>query len=278
MEQLALPGLMLGSARMITASGNIVPWHVADLYRAFRSGLLSETHRLHDALDDIFDAAVCVEASPAAAVKCLLRRAGRIPTNEHRLPSLPPFERTFTADHPAVYDVRPHPIATASRFSGVRRTIRLVAEGNRVEVGTMLSQVALGLRVLSRRRRLERSCRWSRERLQSHQRRCVEPCDALPTSVRSFTVAFTRRPFEELPILTKSALMENFDDVVTECALRLADLDAFLHGPAQCTLFRNKYVVLATSDSSGQRGCSYSAARSGFSRSHLFRDRWPGPV
>jgi hypothetical protein len=39
----------------------------------------------------------------------------------------------------------------------------------------------------------------------------------------------------------------------SSAALRLVNLDAFLRGPAQCALFRNKYVVLATSDSSGQR-------------------------
>jgi phenylacetate-CoA ligase len=122
----------------------------------------------------------------------------------------------------------------------------------------MFSQVALGVRVLSRRRRLERSCTWSREQLQAHQRRCIERLRRFAYErspfYRRFHAGLTRRPFEELPILAKSALMENFDDVVTDRAVRLADLEAFLHGPAQGTLFRNKYVVLATSGSSGQRG------------------------
>jgi 4-hydroxy-tetrahydrodipicolinate synthase len=101
-EQLALPGLMLGSAGMITASGNIVPRQVADLYRAFRAGKFDEARRLHDALSGIFDAVVYAESSPAAALKYLLRRAGRIPTNEHRLPSLPPADRDEQRLHVAL--------------------------------------------------------------------------------------------------------------------------------------------------------------------------------
>jgi 4-hydroxy-tetrahydrodipicolinate synthase len=101
-EQLALPGLMLGSAGMITASGNIVPRQVADLYRAFRGDRFNEARRLHDTLSDIFDAVVYAESSPAAALKYLLRRAGRIPTNEHRLPSLPPSARDEQRLHAAL--------------------------------------------------------------------------------------------------------------------------------------------------------------------------------
>jgi 4-hydroxy-tetrahydrodipicolinate synthase len=101
-EQVALPGLMLGSAGMITASGNIVPRQIADLYRAFRNGELDEARRLHDALSGIFDAVVYAESSPAAALKYLLRRAGRIPTNDHRLPALPPSARDEQRLHAAL--------------------------------------------------------------------------------------------------------------------------------------------------------------------------------
>jgi 4-hydroxy-tetrahydrodipicolinate synthase len=92
-EQLALPGLALGSAGMITASTNIVPRQIGDMFRAFRRGQLDEARRLHDALSEIFDAVVYADSSPAAALKYLLRRTGRLPTNEHRLPALPPSAR-----------------------------------------------------------------------------------------------------------------------------------------------------------------------------------------
>lgn len=122
----------------------------------------------------------------------------------------------------------------------------------------MFSRLALAVRVLSRRRRLERSCEWSRERLQAHQRRCIERLRRFAYErspfYRRFHAGLMQRPFEELPILTKATLMENFDDVVTDRAIRLADLDVFLRGPVQSALFRNRYVVLATSGSTGQRG------------------------
>jgi len=89
-EQWALPGLVLGSAGMITASANIVPREVGELFRAFRAGQLDEARRLHDVLSTIFDAVVYAESSPAGALKYMLRRAGRLATNEHRLPALAP--------------------------------------------------------------------------------------------------------------------------------------------------------------------------------------------
>ena len=92
-EQLALPGLALGSAGMITASANIVPRQTADMFRAFRTGDLNEARRLHDLLSDVFDAVVYAESSPAAALKYMLRRTGRLALNEHRLPALPPSAR-----------------------------------------------------------------------------------------------------------------------------------------------------------------------------------------
>jgi 4-hydroxy-tetrahydrodipicolinate synthase len=93
-EHLGLPGLALGSAGMITAAANIVPRQIGDLVRAFRAGRFEEARRLHDALSDIFDAIVYADSSAAAAAKYLLRRAGHLAANEHRLPALPPTPRS----------------------------------------------------------------------------------------------------------------------------------------------------------------------------------------
>jgi len=63
-----------------------------------------------------------------------------------------------------------------------------------------------------------------------------------------------QQPLTALPILTKAVMMEHFDDLVTDPAIRLADADAFVvanQGPA---LFRDRYVALSTSGSTGQRG------------------------
>ena len=58
---------------------------------------------------------------------------------------------------------------------------------------------------------------------------------------------------EDFPILTKSGLLENFDQIVTLPEVRLEDIQQFLsesRNPED--LFRDRYVVVHTSGSSGQ--------------------------
>jgi putative adenylate-forming enzyme len=63
-----------------------------------------------------------------------------------------------------------------------------------------------------------------------------------------------REPLHALPVLTKATMMEHFDELVTDRAVRLADTEAFLRGDRALGLFRDRYVALATSGSTGRRG------------------------
>ena len=114
------------------------------------------------------------------------------------------------------------------------------------------------LRVLWRRRELEKSCRWSSSRLRSVQQRRTAELRHFAAANSPFYARFHRglenRPLEELPILTKTILMENFDDLVTDRSLRLKDVEAFLRADDGTGLFQNRYVALSTSGSTGQRG------------------------
>lgn len=114
------------------------------------------------------------------------------------------------------------------------------------------------IRVLRERSAQERSCRWTAARLQAHQARAVDDLRrfALTHSpfYREFHRGYEQRPLDELPILSKATLMERFDDVVTDRAVRLADVEAFLRQGQESALFRGRYVVLATSGSTGRRG------------------------
>jgi phenylacetate-CoA ligase len=114
------------------------------------------------------------------------------------------------------------------------------------------------VRVLLERRAQERSCRWTRAQLESHQTRSVAALRnyALAHSpfYRAFHRGFETRPLQELPILTKGTLMEHFDDLVTDRRLRLADLEDFLRSDGSDELYLKRYVVLATSGSTGRRG------------------------
>ncbi len=79
-----------------------------------------------------------------------------------------------------------------------------------------------------------------------------------------------------LPTVTKTALMERFDDWVPDPRLRLADLDAYLAAAGGDTLHLGEYRAVATGGTSGRRGVfvysreEWVTALSGFSA----RARW----
>lgn len=114
------------------------------------------------------------------------------------------------------------------------------------------------MRVLLERRAQERSCRWTRSHLEQHQARAVAALRhhayAHSPFYRDFHGGCETAPLQQLPILTKATLMERFDDLVTDRRLRLADVEAFLRSDGGDGLFLNRYVVLATSGSTGRRG------------------------
>ena len=119
-----------------------------------------------------------------------------------------------------------------------------------------MTSTALVAQVLWRRRRLRARERWTPEQVADHQQREL-------AALRTFAVArspFYRRlhrgledaPLGELPPLSKATLMENFDEVVTDRALRLADLQDYLADDHGAERF-GRYWVAATSGSSGRR-------------------------
>ena len=115
-------------------------------------------------------------------------------------------------------------------------------------------------RVLHHRRSFRQRDLWSRQRLLAHQARAL-------TTLRKFTYAhspFYRkfhsglvdRPLEDLPVLTKAELMRNFDDVVTDRAIRLADIEEHLTRNRAAEQFAGRYTVSASSGSKiGRASC-----------------------
>jgi len=104
---------------------------------------------------------------------------------------------------------------------------------------------------------MEQSCRWTRAELEQQQ-------SVRLTALRRF--ALRQSPFyqrfhhgldgaslERLPILTKAAMMEHFDELVTDRDIRLSDAEQFLSS-SRDDLFNGRYVVLLTSGSTGRRG------------------------
>ncbi len=122
----------------------------------------------------------------------------------------------------------------------------------------MATDILTLLRVLWTRSRVERSCRWSPAQMEAHQAREVAELRrfAIERSpfYRQFHKGLESRPHSELPILTKATMMESFDDLITDRAVRLADAEVHLRDRPGADLFRGRYLVLSTSGSTGRRG------------------------
>lgn len=118
--------------------------------------------------------------------------------------------------------------------------------------------IGLLLRVALAARHQERSSGWSSEHLRAHQQRQLAALRRFVAERSAFYRAFhrglERKPLEALPILTKATLMAEFDGVVTQPALRRADLEAHLAGPQAGEPYLGRYTVVSTSGSTGLRG------------------------
>jgi phenylacetate-coenzyme A ligase PaaK-like adenylate-forming protein len=110
-----------------------------------------------------------------------------------------------------------------------------------------------------RARELLEHDRWSREQLLAHQRQRLR---ALVTHAVEHS-SFYREALgpdaagaglADLPTLPKTLLMEQFDDLVTDRRLRLAELEPFLAQADAGALFLDEYRVFSTSGTSGVPG------------------------
>jgi len=116
---------------------------------------------------------------------------------------------------------------------------------------------AMLARVLWQRRVLRGRERWSRAQVLDYQRRELARLRHHAASRSRFYQRFHQglqdRPLGELPVLTKATLLEHFDPLTTDPALRLDDLEAYLAGLADDARFGGRYWVSSTSGSSGRK-------------------------
>jgi len=100
---------------------------------------------------------------------------------------------------------------------------------------------------------------WSRDQLVEQQRRRLDATIRHAVEASAYYRGVLGRsvdagaPLEELPILTKSTLMEQWDRIVTDPRLRLRDVEAHLAGERAGTLLLGEYRVCATSGTTGER-------------------------
>ena len=99
--------------------------------------------------------------------------------------------------------------------------------------------------------------RWPRERLERWQ---DERLQRLAAHARERSPFWRERlpaghvRLSDLPVLTKAEMMDRWDDVITDRALRRDELLAYLEGLEGDELYRGEYRVMTTSGSSGRKG------------------------
>ena len=105
---------------------------------------------------------------------------------------------------------------------------------------------------------LRQNERWTRPRLEAHQAESLRRLRAYAYARSPFYQRFHKglidRPLQELPVLTKAVVMENFDELVTDRAICLEDLRAHMASDREGKRFLNRYWVTATSGSTGRPG------------------------
>lgn len=100
--------------------------------------------------------------------------------------------------------------------------------------------------------------RWSRQQLEHYQARALQMCRehayAHSPFYQQFHRGLTDRPLQELPVLTKSMLLEHFDELVTDRTLRFEQAQQFMADPDRTEHLFERYRVMLTSGSSGLPG------------------------
>ena len=104
---------------------------------------------------------------------------------------------------------------------------------------------------------LRRREAWSRAQLEQHQQRALAELLHFARARSPFYARFHQgsegRPLAALPVLTKTRLMDSFDEVVTDRTLKLDAVQQHLAALRGDELLDDRYWVAATSGSSGRR-------------------------
>jgi phenylacetate-CoA ligase len=115
--------------------------------------------------------------------------------------------------------------------------------------------VTFMLEVVVKRRQFKSQEHWDRKLLEAYQQRTVHNLRRHAYEHSSFYQQFHTglydAPLDRLPVLTKAKIMEQFDRLVTDKAVHLEDIQRYMQDPQRSHYFLNRYVINATSGSSG---------------------------
>ena len=118
----------------------------------------------------------------------------------------------------------------------------------------------LFLSLLKWRRRLKRQERWNREQLESYQAQALNRLREFVYTrspfYQKFHCGLYRAPLREVPILTKSLMMENFDDLVTDRRIHLDEIRTHLKRVPKEKRYQDRYWIIPTSATTGDPSVS----------------------
>lgn len=118
--------------------------------------------------------------------------------------------------------------------------------------------VRLGLDIFRQKRQLHRREWWRREQLESYQASALGSLREYVYAGSPFYQQFHQgaydAPLEKLPVLTKSMVMDHFDDLVTDRAIHLEAVKAYVRTRRGDERFLGRYWVNSTSGTSGRPG------------------------
>ncbi len=119
-------------------------------------------------------------------------------------------------------------------------------------------KIRVMLKLLSTLGELRKHEHWTRQQLESYQARALSQLRQYAYERSPFYQKFhkglTGHSLQELPVLTKALMMENFDDLVTDRSLHLEGVRDFASNGEAGQRYKNRYWLNATSGSSGQPG------------------------
>jgi phenylacetate-CoA ligase len=99
---------------------------------------------------------------------------------------------------------------------------------------------------------------WTRQQIEAYQEQELHRLREYAYTHSPFYQKFHKglydAPLNELPVLTKSILMDNFDYLVTDRAIHLQDIKEFVANKRGDERFLGRYLVQATSGSTGHPG------------------------
>ena len=146
--------------------------------------------------------------------------------------------------------------------------------------------LAIVAAVMRQRGRLSAHDRWARKELLDYQARRLAELRSFAVERSPFYAELHQgleyAPLESLPSVTKAMLMERFDDLVTDRAVRLVDIERYLETAAVTDRFAGRYRVSATGGTTGRRGVFLADAHewisvlASYSRAYAWAGLSPG--